>query len=120
MPSSLRTGLLGALATLGLGALLGVACAPPPPGGSCRANPFCNSGNLGAYCGQDNDCRNGYCCENNDCDGGMCSLRCDDKKGPFCPGGMTCHGGNCHFGCDFDGDCADGQRCKNDDFCSWD
>ena len=115
--SPLRPG-LAALASLALGVALGIACAPPIPGGPCRGNPFCDTGDLGAYCDNDGDCRSGRCCENDDCDGGMCTVPCGKKQA--CPAGLTCHAGNCHFGCDIDLDCADGQRCKDDKFCSWD
>lgn len=114
---SLRPGLAG-FVSLALGLVIGLACAPPLPGGSCRGNPLCNTGELGAYCERDSECRQGHCCENDECDGGMCSLPCG-KNDP-CPGGLTCHDGNCHFLCDIDLDCADGQRCKDDSFCSWD
>lgn len=111
------SGVLASLATLVLGAALGVACGPPP-GASCRLNPLCGTGDLGATCDGNGNCRSNHCCKNNDCDGGTCTLKCDKEN--FCPGGMACHGGECFFGCAFDGDCANGQRCKDDKFCSWD
>lgn len=107
------------LVSLVLGAALGVACGGPPPGAaSCRLNPLCGSGDLGATCNGNGNCISNHCCQNNDCDGGTCTVTCG-KKDP-CPGGMTCHGGECYFSCGFDGDCANGQRCKDNNFCSWD
>ncbi|MBK7828571.1 hypothetical protein [Nannocystis sp.] len=113
-------GLPGALVSLILGAILGVACGPPP-GASCRLNPLCGSGDIGATCNGNGDCISNHCCGNKDCDGGTCTYQCGDgKKDASCPGGMNCHGGECFFGCAFDTDCANGQRCKDGKFCSWD
>jgi len=108
-----------ALFSLLLGAVLGVACGPPGPGGgSCRYNPLCGTGELGATCDRNSDCVDRQCCEKDECDGGTCSLRCDKDRD--CPGGLSCHGGWCYFNCNVHADCASGQRCKNDRFCSWD
>lgn len=111
------SGLLASLATLALGAALGVACGPPRDA-TCRFNPLCDTGELGATCNGNGNCRSDHCCKNNDCDGGTCTVKCDKQK--LCPGGMTCHDKECYFACGFDGDCAPGQRCKDADFCSWD
>jgi hypothetical protein len=111
-------GLFTALMSMALGAALGVACGPPP-GASCRYNPLCGTGDLGATCNGNGDCRSNHCCKNGDCDGGTCTVKCG-KKDPPCPGGMSCHGDECFFGCAIDADCANGQRCKGGDFCSWD
>lgn len=106
-----------ALAALLLGITIGVACGPPP-GASCRYNPLCGSGGIGATCNSNNDCADGHCCDKKDCDGGSCSLPCGKDRD--CPGGLSCHGGWCYFNCFVDGDCAAGQRCKDDNWCSWD
>ncbi len=113
-----RPGLPTLVLSLLLGVGLGVACGPPP-GASCRANPFCDTGGLGAFCNNNGQCAQGGCCDNKDCgENGMCALTCNKDKD--CPGDQTCHGGWCYFQCGFDEDCADGQRCKDDHFCSWD
>lgn len=112
-------GLPGTLASLLLGAVLGVACGPPP-GASCRLNPLCGTGDLGATCNGNGDCRSNHCCDKKECDGGTCTYKCDGKNDAPCPGGMSCHGGECYFGCAVDLDCANGQRCKDGNYCSWD
>lgn len=119
MPTRPGLGLPAALVSLLLGAVLGVACGPPPGFGSCRLNPLCGTGDIGATCDGNGDCRSNHCCKTGECDGGTCTFKCDKKNGP-CPGGMVCQSDQCYFGCTFDGDCASGQRCKNDSFCSWD
>ncbi len=114
-----RLAVPAALISLLLGGVLGVACGgPPPPGASCRLNPLCGSGGLGASCDRNSDCFDGHCCEKDECDGGSCSLPCNKDKN--CPNGLSCHGGWCYFDCIGDADCANGQRCKDDGFCSWD
>jgi len=106
------------LLSLLFGGVLGVACGGPPPGSSCRYDPLCGSGGLGASCNNNSDCFDGKCCEKDECDNGTCSLPC--KKDKDCPAGLSCHGDWCYFRCDNNGDCAPGQFCKNDDYCSWD
>lgn len=105
----------------GLGLALGfalAACGPPPaPGGACRYNPQCGSGDIGAYCGDDDGCRSGFCCDKDHCDGGMCSIAC--KSDPQCPAGMLCQHDVCLFACAVNADCAPGQKCEHDRVCEW-
>ena len=116
--SNHRSWILGALA-LAAGVVMGAAsCGPPPgPGGSCRYDPRCGSGDLGAYCGDNGDCRSGHCCEKDQCDGGMCTIRC--KGDPECPAGMLCQHDVCFFACQVHADCGPDQRCEHGRVCEW-
>ncbi|MBL9107491.1 MAG: hypothetical protein JNL82_41780 [Myxococcales bacterium] len=105
---------LGLTASLLVGAILGISCGPPPV--NCHLDPYCNSGDLGAFCENDSECRDGYCCESKSCNDGMCSLPCDGSD--ECPGGFKCSGGSCFFACNNDSQCANGQDCDKG-ACKW-
>jgi hypothetical protein len=106
---------LGFLATLVLGAVVGASCGPPP-GASCRFDPFCGQGDFGAFCEGGHQCKQAFCCETDECNEGMCSVPCKNDKD--CPYGLECHGKVCYFSCGSEADCAEGQRCAG--FCRWD
>jgi len=106
---------LGLALSLLLGAVLGASCNPPPRG--CFNDPYCGSGDFGAFCDRDSDCFDGFCCESDACNNGMCSYKCDDTD--ECPGGgFKCSGGACLVACSNDGQCAAGQDCDKG-ACKW-
>lgn len=106
----LAAGVLAALVTLAAG------CSS---GSKCRFEPErCHSGQVGAFCDDDRDCR-GFCCtDDNNCNGGMCTYACDDDRD--CPSDMRCEHDMCFYACDDDRDCAIGQSCEHGDtICEW-